>query len=172
MLGTGGGVLRDLLLTTEAITDEDGIFIVANSGKENAFAEGLGDLVFVLLEAEGTSHAAAAGVEELDLGPGGAEDLHLVLHAHGGVMMAVAVDDDLFVDLRWTIVRGMLHQKFAKEKCLIAKLCGPGIVGQKVGQLIAEDGGTAWFEDDDGRSGSKLRGEGVEDFEEILFGGV
>ena len=74
--------------------------VVADGGEQDALAECLRDLVFVFFEAEGAGHAAAAGVEELDVGSGGAEDLHLVLHAHGGVVMAVAVDDDLLVDLR------------------------------------------------------------------------
>ena len=33
-----------------------------------------------------------------NVGSGGAEEGDLVVHAHGGAVMAVAVDDDLFVD--------------------------------------------------------------------------
>ena len=31
-------------------------------------------------------------------------------------------------------------------------------------KLVAKDGGAAGFEDDDGRTGDELRGEGVEEF--------
>ena len=44
--------------------------VVADGGEEDAFAECLGDLEFVFFEAEGAGHAAAAGVEELDVGSG------------------------------------------------------------------------------------------------------
>ena len=77
----------------------------------------------------------------------------------------------------WSICGGLvvgrvLDEEFAEQEGLVAELCGAGIVGEQIGQLVAEDGGAAWLEDDDGGSGGELRGEGVEDFEEIVFGGV
>jgi hypothetical protein len=88
--------------------------------------------------------------------------------------MAVAVDEDLFGSskLRGLVVRGVLDQEFAEEEGLVAELGGAGVVGEEVGELVPEDGGAAGFEDDDGGAVDELRGEGVEDFEEIFFGGV
>ncbi len=86
--------------------------------------------------------------------------------------MAVAVDDDLLADLRRLVVGGVADEEFAEEEGLAAEFGGAGVVGEEVGELVAEDGGAAWFEHHDGSARVELRGEGVEDFEEILFGGV
>ena len=64
------------------------------AGRSTRLARGLGDVVFVGFEAEWACHAAASGVEEIDVGTGFAKDCHLVGHAGGGAVMAVAVDDD------------------------------------------------------------------------------
>ena len=66
--------MRDLLAATEAVADDDGFFVVADCREQDALAKGLGDFVFVVFEAEGTGHAATAGVEELDVGAGGVEE--------------------------------------------------------------------------------------------------
>ena len=87
-------------------------------------------------------------------------------------MVAVAVNDDLFVELRRLIVGGVLDEELAEEEGLVAEFGGAGIVGEEVGEFVAEDGGAAWFEDDDGCAGGELRSECVESFEEILFCGV
>jgi hypothetical protein len=88
--------------------------------------------------------------------------------------MAVAVNEDLFgfSDLRGLVVGGVLDEEFAEEEGLVAELGGAGIVGEEVGELVAEDGGAAWFEDDDGGASGELGGEGVEDLKEIFFCGV
>ena len=128
MSGPCRSILRNLLLTAEAVADDDGFLVVPNSRKKDSFAEGLGDLVLIGLEAEGVSHATAAGVEKLHLRSRSAQDLHLVFHAHRGVVMAVTMDDDLFVYLRWAVAGGMLDEEFTEQEGLIAKLCGSGIV--------------------------------------------
>ena len=40
---------------------------------------------------------------------------------------------------------------------------------QKVGELIAEDCGTAWFKDNHGGSGCELRREGMEHAKQVLL---
>ena len=67
---------------------------------------------------------------------------------------------------------GVFDEELAEEEGLVAELGGAGVVGEEVGEFVAEDGGAAGFEDDDGGAVDELRGEGVEDFEEIFFGGV
>ena len=74
VFGLGVGVLGDLFAAAEAVGDDDGLFIIADGREQDALAEGLGDFVFVVLEAEGAGHAAAAGVEEVDVGAGGVEE--------------------------------------------------------------------------------------------------
>ena len=131
-----------------------------------------GELELIFFEAEGAGHAAAAGVEEFDVCSGEAEEGDFVVHTHGGAVVAVAVDDDLFVDLRRAVVGGVFDEELAEEEGLVAEFLRARIVGEEVGELVAEDGGAAWFEDDDGCASCELRGEGVEGFEEIFFGGV
>lgn len=172
MHGFRRGVLRNLLLTTKAIADDDGFLVAANGGKEHALAERLGDFVLVGLEAEGTGHAAAAGVQKLNIGSGSTQELHLVLHALSSMMMAVTMNNNLLVDLRRAIVGSMLYEELAEEKSLVAELGGTRIVGKKVGQFIAEDRSTTWLEDDDGGSSGQLRSQSIEDFEEIFFGRI
>ena len=53
-----------------------------------------------------------------------------------------------------------------------AEFCGAGVVGEEVGEFVAEDGGAAWLEDDDGCACVDLRLQGVEDFVEVLLCGV
>ena len=74
--------------------------------------------------------------------------------------------------LRGLVVGGVFDEELAEEEGLVAEFGGAGIVGEEVGELVAEDGGAAGFEDDDGCAGGELRGEGVEDFEEVIFCGV
>jgi hypothetical protein len=86
----------------------------------------------------------------------------------------MAVDEDFFglCELRGLVVGGVLDEEFAEEKGLVPELRGAWVVGEEVGELVAEDGGAAWLEDDDGCAVGELRGEGVEDFEKVVFGGV
>ena len=66
----------------------------------------------------------------------------------------------------------VVDEELAEEEGLVAKLCGARVVGKEVGEFVAEDGGAAGFEDDDGSAGVELRGEGVEGFEEVVLCGV
>ena len=106
MQGAGVGVLGDLFAAAEAVADDDGFGVVADGGEKDAFAQFLREVVFFFFEAEGAGHAATAGVEEFDVCSGEAEEGELVVHAHGGAVMAVAVDDDLFVEIAGACSRG------------------------------------------------------------------
>ncbi len=76
--GAAARILGDLFAATEAVGNENGLRLrVANGRQKDAFGECLGDLVFFALEAEGASHAAAAGVEKGDVGPGLTEQVEL-----------------------------------------------------------------------------------------------
>src|SRR5438270_3449914 len=88
--------------------------------------------------------------------------------------MAVTVDEDFFgfCELRGLVAGSVLDEELAEEEGLVAELGGAMVVGEEVGEFVAEDGGAAWFEHDNGSAGFELRGESVEDFEEIFFCGV
>ena len=60
--GVAVGALGDLLAATEAVGDDEPVGRgVADGGEEFEFADGHGDVVLVVLEAEGSGHAAASG---------------------------------------------------------------------------------------------------------------
>jgi hypothetical protein len=86
--------------------------------------------------------------------------------------MAVAVDDDFFVELGRLIVGGVLDEELAEEEGLVAEFSSAGIVGEEVGEFVAEDGGTGGFENNDGCAIGELGGKSVEDLEEVFFCGV
>jgi hypothetical protein len=86
--------------------------------------------------------------------------------------MAVAVDDDFAIELRRFVVRSVLDEELAEQEGLVAEFGGAGIVGEEVGEFVAEDGGAGGFENDDGCAGLKLWSEGVESFEEIVLCGI
>ncbi len=87
-------------------------------------------------------------------------------------MMAVTVDQDLFVELRGLVVGCEFDEEFAEEISLVAELAGSRIVRKEVGELVAEDAGAGGFEYNDGDVVFQLWGQGVEDFEQIVFSGV
>ena len=97
------------------------------------------------------------------------EERHLVRACPSCAVMAVAVDDDLALDLRRPVVRRVLDEEFAEEKGLVAKLGGTRIVGQEICQLVAKNGGATGFKDDHRCAGGELGSEGVEGFEQVLL---
>ena len=52
----------------------------------------------------------------------------------------------------------MFDEELAEEEGLVAEFLCAWVVGEEVGELVAEDGGAAWFEDNDGCAGCELRG--------------
>lgn len=170
MPGTSCSVLGDLLATTETVADNDGLSgFAADGGQKDALAQLLGEFELVLLEAKRTGHTAATRVEKLDLRAGKAKESDLILHAHGGSMMAVSVDDNLLVELWRAVMGSVFDEELAEEEGLVVKFFRARIVRQKVGKLVAKDRGTAWLEDNDGDTGVELQSKGVENFEEIVF---
>jgi hypothetical protein len=107
MEGVARGVLTDLLAATEAVGYEDGLRIgLAYGGQEDAIGEDLRDFELFALEAERASHAAAAGVEMVDVGSGAAEEVELGVDLHDGFVVAVGVDDELLSRERWRLEAG------------------------------------------------------------------
>jgi hypothetical protein len=60
--------VADLLAAAESVGDDDGERPSAlDCGEEIEIGDGFGEFEFVFLEAKGAGHAAAGGVDELDL---------------------------------------------------------------------------------------------------------
>ena len=155
--------LGDLFAATEAVGEDEAIFWrVADGGEEFEFADGLRDFVFVVEEAEGAGHAAAAGGGRVEVDAEAAQEGFFGGHLHQGFVMAVAVDEGLSVQA------GELHvvtfQELAEQECLLRKRAGAFVAGEEVAEFVAEDGYATWLETDDRDSGGDFGFEGVQDF--------
>ena len=69
------------------------------------------------------------------------------------------MDDDAAAGHLRRLPRGVAGEHFTEQDGLLAQPDRALIVGKKVDQLVAEDGGAAWLEHDDGNAGVDLRGE-------------
>jgi hypothetical protein len=87
----------DLLAATEAVGNDDGGWSGGVYGGEQVeVGNGFGDFEFLGLEAKGTGHAAAGGVDEFDGGAGFAEECDLAGgSAEDSFVVAVAMNEDL-----------------------------------------------------------------------------
>ena len=100
MEGAAVGHLGDLLAAAEAIGDDQPVGGgAANGGEEFEFADGLGDFVFVVFEAEGAGHAAASGGGGLEGDAEAAQEGFFGGHLHDGFVVAVAVEQGFAVEL-------------------------------------------------------------------------
>jgi hypothetical protein len=158
MDGAARGVLRDLFAAAKPISDQQSVGRGgANSGEQNALAEHLGDVEFLTLEAEGAGHAAAARIEQRDLGSSAAKDRDLIPHFHQGFVMAVAVKHNFAAGQRgWSKIRNVTREEFAEQKGLVTQALGARILREKVDELIAKDARAAGFEEDEEKAGVDL----------------
>lgn len=155
MKGAAGRVLGDLFATAEAVRDEDVAGCSGSDSREqDALGQSLGDGEFLFLEAEGSGHATASGVEDGDAGSGAFEKLDLGLHLCQRLLVAVAVQDDGAASERGRlVVQGVAEEKIAEQEALLAQAPGPGMVGEEIAEFIAKNAGTGGFKEDDGQVG-------------------
>ena len=66
----------------------------------------------------------------------------------------------------------MLLEKFAEQEDLLRESVGAFVFGEKVDEFVAEDGGAAWFENDDRSSRFDFGKKLVHDLEQQSFGAV
>src|SRR5262249_28651681 len=94
--GGAAGEVLDLQPAREARGDDDRVRGgLAQRREQPLFADEARHLVILLLVAERPGHAAAAGVEVEDLGPGNApQKAQQWPHADQGALVAVALDED------------------------------------------------------------------------------
>src|SRR5271157_3329013 len=129
MQGVAVGALRDLLAAAEAVGNDKpvgGRF--ADGGQEFELADGGGDVVLVVMEAEGTSHAAASGGGRLEVHTQAVQKRFFGGHLHDGLVMAVAVEQRLAFETRERRIAAIEFEKLAEEKCLSRQGLRPLVV--------------------------------------------
>ena len=165
--------MRNLFAATEAVGNDERIRVsVADCGKKNAFPDRLRKGVFIFLKAEGTGHAATAGVRGDQVGTHFAEERFFVIHLHDCFVMAMAVEQHFSSEARRLKGRGVALEEFAEEECLAAEAICARVIGKQVAQFVAKNGGATGLEDDDGDAGINLRAEGGQDALQVLLGFV
>jgi hypothetical protein len=99
--GVAGGALGDLLAAAESVGDDEPVGGGTADGREKfEFADGLGDVVVVVLEAEGSGHAAASGSWGLEVDADAVEERFFGGHLHDGFVVAVSVEEGFAGELR------------------------------------------------------------------------
>src|SRR5205807_3984237 len=65
-----------------------------------------------------------------------------------------------------------LLEKFTKQEDLLRESLRAFVLGEKISEFVAEDGGATGLEDDDGRGGFDFREKLIHDLEEQALGAV
>src|SRR6266567_8717198 len=87
--------------------------------------------------------------------------------------MAVAVNEDrLTLEAARGEVRSLGRKPVGQQPHGFAQLLGARVVGEELGELVAEDAGATWLEENEGQAGIDLRSHAVEDVGEIGAGGI
>src|SRR5204863_9936387 len=89
-----------------------------------------------------------------------------------GLLMAVAVEQDLAREGRGLIVRSMASQELGEEEGLAAQPLRARIGREQVAQLVAKDRGAARLENDHRPPGVDLGPEAHEDAPQVILGTV
>src|ERR1017187_5114545 len=159
--------LRDLLATTESIRDDEPVrWRFPDCGQKFEFANGRGDVVLVVLEAEGASHSATSWGGSLEIDADAAQQRLLGSHFHDGLVMTVSVQQRLALEAREWRVAGVVFEKLAEQKRLPRERLRALVVREEVEQFVAENGDTARLKSDYRDSRFNLGRKCVEDFEE------
>jgi hypothetical protein len=159
------GELPDLLAAGEAVGDHARLIRSgADFGQQAALGAPPGDFeMLAALEAEGAGHAAAAGVEDLDLEARSGEQGLLVGRPEQRALMAVR--------LRYRAAReasrdeaGRLAPEESREEVgLPRQPPGIGVVGKELRELVAENRGARRLEHDDRDPLPEGLAEGIQD---------
>lgn len=165
--------LRNLLAATEAVSHDDGHLIGGfNRWKQPVVGDDLRDLELIGLKAEGTGHAAAAGLDGLNRGAGLAEERDFARRpAEDGFVMAMPMHQNVRAG---KAARGEVRRFGCKPVCeepdLLLQARGARIVGKEFEQFVLEDAGAAWFEEDERSAGVDVRGHALEDVGQVSAG--
>src|SRR5579863_9701975 len=124
------------------------------------------------LEPERSGHAAAAGLNGLDIGASFSQKGDFARgSAEDRLVMTMAVNQNaLACEGVRNGVRSVLHEEVREQPCLVAKPLRDRVVREKLLQLVAEDAGAAWLKKDERQAGNDLRGHALENLGEIVTG--
>src|SRR5262249_34388932 len=123
------------------------------------------------LEAEGAGHAAAAGVEDLEVKAELLENRLLVGSFQDGLVVAVGVDQGLAPQPGRPIVFYFLVEELAQHERLLAQALGVLVAGKQAQQLVAKDGYAARLQPDDRDASLDPWLQRLEDLAQQAFGG-
>src|SRR5690606_26627961 len=165
--------LADLLAATEPVRDDDRVLAgLADRWQQHALAGADRDLVLLRLEAERAGHAAAAGVEDLEVQADPRQELLLGVEVHDRLVMAMAVDDGACAEPRRFVALSLADQELGQRHRLRAEPLRIRVVGEQLVELVPEDGDAARLEPHDRCAGADLRPEYVDDAAELVSGQV
>src|ERR1019366_5799865 len=116
--------------------------------------------------------AAASGGGRGEFDAHAVEDRLFGGHLQNGLVMAMPVDKRPAWQLGKREIFCALLEKLAEQKDLLREGLRAFVFGEKVREFVAEDGGAAGFEDDDGRCGFDFGEKLVHDLEEQALGSV
>src|SRR5208282_532133 len=161
------GFLGDLLAAAETVGyDEPVGRSLTDGGKKFQLADGFGDTVLFFFKTKSSSHATASGSGGSEVDPHAAEDGFFGGHLHYGFVMAVSVNERAARKFGEAEIAGSLFEKLAQQEDLSRQGMCALVLGEEIGQFVAENGGAAWFEDDDGRFGFDFGEQRVHGLEE------
>src|ERR1051326_7711384 len=72
------------------------------------------------------------------------------------LVMTVPLDQRFVLELRKVVIARFLLQRFSQQHGLLFELLRKRVVGKKIGQLVAKDGGAAWLQHDNRNFGKQL----------------
>ena len=156
--------LLDLFAAGEPPGDDEGGWIgVPDRRQQGSLADRHRDPVVVAaLEAERSGHPAAAAVGGVDLQAAGPEDRELGLEAEDRLVVAMAVDEGLAVEVGRSVAVAA-GEELAERLRLGREAAGVIVAVEEVRRLVAKDRDARRLEADDRRPGPDLVAELRED---------
>src|SRR5262245_32197937 len=125
MNGPSARQLADLLSATESVRDDDGLLRrVPDCRQQRTLPHLLRDLEMIFLEAERSRHAAAARIQDLYVRCQLFNEVPLTFEVQHGLVMTVAVQEQLLLKLRELRSVPMLVEKLSQQKRLLRQAFG------------------------------------------------
>ena len=173
MEGSTARPLCNLLAATEAIRDNQVIDRSLPDGWKNSqFADPLRHAVMFAFKAEGAGHAAATGIENLEVPRRFFKDLALGRESHDGFMMTMSVDDRFTVDAPRAPVWPVTLQKLAQRHGLTGKAFRCLVMREQVRQLVAKHCDATWLQAHNRNPCSDVVLKGIENLPQLALGEI
>src|SRR5262245_18135500 len=171
MLGAPARQVLDLLAAGDAGRDDLGLGGRGlHRGRQPAIAERDGDVVVLALEAERSGHAAAAGVDLLDLEARPAKRRNRGRRADERLLVAMAVEQRLLAlgaECQGQAAAALADQELLEQERLLRDR--PGVVGaHEVDRLVAQGQEARGLEPDDRDAPARVRRQALDVPEGVL----